>query len=233
MSSSASDPGFLPEHELPGDARLYIPANSAGERPFEPLPSTALRVRRDRNRTVLVGGVVMLVGVIVAGLAIWLLRPSRAVRASTENSPSSAAVSAAESRLLGLLPAGYMVDSCNPRAPTEGALAQVNCAQNSDPGGPLSATYALMRDTRTLDTAFDKLVATYDVVICPGRVQSPGPWRRSATPELVSGTLFCGRQNGRDTVAWTNEAELLLSVVQDSAEGTNLTRLYAWWSSHS
>jgi hypothetical protein len=109
----------------------------------------------------------------------------------------------------------------------------VNCEQNSDRGGPLSATYTLATDKAALGAAFDEVVQASDRVNCPGNIQSPGPWRRNATPQKVSGTLFCGLREGRPTVAWTDEARLVLSVAHAGPSGPTLPELYAWWSSHS
>ena len=39
--------------------------------------------------------------------------------------------------------------------------------------------------------AFGAVVGDMQVVNCPGNIQSPGAWRRNATPQLVSGTLVC------------------------------------------
>ena len=68
---------------------------------------------------------------------------------------------------------------------------------------------------------------------CPGNIQSPGPWRRNATPQLVAGTLVCGFDENTSTVAWTTDSQLLLSEIQSGPQGPNMVQLYAWWSSHS
>jgi hypothetical protein len=70
-------------------------------------------------------------------------------------------------------------------------------------------------------------------MVCPPNIQSPGPWRRNDSPTVVRGTLFCGVQEGRPVVAWTNEEKLLLGVVRADPPGPPLEGLYAWWSSHS
>ena len=55
-----------------------------------------------------------------------------------------------------------------------------------------------MRDKAALQTAFDGVTRGMAVVNCPGNIQSPGPWRRNATPQHVSGTLVCGFRDGTD-----------------------------------
>jgi hypothetical protein len=111
--------------------------------------------------------------------------------------------------------------------------AEVNCEKNADPGGPLSATYTLVRDKTALDAAFNDIVRASTRVNCPGNIQSPGPWRRNATPHKTSGVLFCGIQESRPTVAWTDDDDLLVSTIQSGPQGPTFDQLYEWWSSHS
>src|SRR5690606_31609133 len=117
--------------------------------------------------------------------------------------------------------------------PVNGALAQVSCDKNDDTGGPLTATYTLAKDGRALRELFDGVVNASAVVNCPGNIQSPGPWRRNATPEQTAGTLVCGFQQSRPTVAWTTDADLMVSEVQSGPQGPNMVQLYTWWASHS
>ncbi len=139
----------------------------------------------------------------------------------------------AQAKLLRFLPPGYPPDSCAQVDPPTGASARVDCTQNADADGPPSATYTLVRDKAALQAAFDGVVRGASVVTCPGNIQSPGPWRRNATPQQVSGTLVCGIQQNRPTLAWTDDVALLLGVVRADDKGPTLDRLYAWWSSHS
>ena len=50
---------------------------------------------------------------------------------------------------------------------------------------------------------------------------------------MVRGTVFCGLQANQPVVVWTEDDELLLSVVRAETPGATLEGLYAWWSSHS
>jgi hypothetical protein len=70
-------------------------------------------------------------------------------------------------------------------------------------------------------------------VTCPGNIQSPGPWRRQATPQQISGTLVCSYRDGLASITWTTEAELLVSAVRADQRGPTLDQLYRWWSTHS
>jgi hypothetical protein len=94
-------------------------------------------------------------------------------------------------------------------------------------------TAPLTVDPRTTPVKSDGVTRGTAVVNCPGNIQSPGPWRRNATPRQVSGTLVCGLQQSRPTVAWTDDIVLLLGVVRADDKGPTLDQLYAWWSSHS
>jgi serine/threonine-protein kinase len=58
-------------------------------------------------------------------------------------------------------------------------------------------------------------------------------WRPGCTPQQISGTLVCGLQDSRPTVAWTDDIVLLLAVVRADAKGPTLDQPYLWWSSHS
>ena len=139
----------------------------------------------------------------------------------------------AQQRLSGLLPVGYPSDACTSLEVPEVGLAEVGCAQNADAGGPPSATYTLLRNEASLSSAFDAVVRETRVVNCPGNIQSPGPWRRNATPQQVSGTLVCGFSGDVPRLAWTDDANLVLSSVDGAESGPNLDQLYVWWSSHS
>jgi hypothetical protein len=230
----------LPEVGLPGDARLYTPRDSDWPRRFEPLTVSPRPVRRELKPFVLVGAAALVLVVAVGGLAFWQLRSSPSAPDAQDTGPTTStppvsptADPEAQAQLLRRLPAGYPSDSCKPVDPPEGALAEVNCARNVDPGGPQSSTYTLVRDKAALDTAFNDIVRASTRVNCPGNIQSPGPWRRNATPHKTSGVLFCGFQQSRPTVAWTDDADLLVSTVQSGPGGPTFDQLYAWWSSHS
>jgi hypothetical protein len=230
----------LPEVGLPGDARLYTPGDDAWPRHFEPLTVEPRPVGRERRPIILLGAVAAALVVVVGGLAVWQLRSSppapdaQGTGPTTSTPPVSPTVDPeAQAQLLRRLPAGYPSDSCKPVAPPDGALAEVNCAHNVDPGGPQSSTYTLVRDKAALDAAFNDIVRASTRVNCPGNIQSPGPWRRNATPHKTSGVLFCGFQQSRPTVAWTDDDDLLVSTVQSGSQGPTFDQLYAWWSSHS
>ncbi|MDG4665399.1 hypothetical protein [Mycobacterium sp. 236(2023)] len=192
-------------------------------------------VQRDRRPVVPVAAVA--VGVIALGALAWAFWPSSgdgdgSVTATTTTAEGESQQEA-ESRLLGMVPKGYAEGACEVVVPVKGAVAQVSCEKNDDNGGPLTATYSLARDGDSLTELFDEVLGTTSVVNCPGNIQSPGPWRRNATPDQAAGTLMCGFQQTKPTVAWTTDADLLMSEVQSGPQGPNMVQLYTWWASHS
>ncbi len=235
MSSREPEPDDADTGPLPvRDVRP--PSASAADRRFDaPLSVNPRPVRRDNRPVVLVA--VATVAVVALGALAWWFWPSS--RDGDAPSGEAAAISEtesaqqAESRLRDKLPRGYAADSCEAVVPAKGALAQLSCAPNADIGGPLAATYTLARDKAALKDLFDDVVTTSSVVDCPGNIQSPGPWRRNATPQQTAGTLVCGFQQSKPTVAWTTDADLMVSAVQSGPLGPNMVQLYTWWASHS
>lgn len=235
MSSHEPEPDDADTGPLPvRDARP--PGAAAADRRFDaPLSVNPRPVRRDNRPVVLVAAAT--VAVVALGVLAWSFWPS----SQDADAPSGDAGATtqtespeqAEARLRGMLPRGYAADSCEAVVPAKGALAQLSCAPNADTGGPLSATYTLAEDKDALKGLFDDVVSTSSVVDCPGNIQSPGPWRRNATPQQTAGTLVCGFQQSKPTVAWTTDADLMVSAVQSGPQGPNMVQLYTWWASHS
>lgn len=200
-----------------------------------PLTVNPRPVHRDRRPAVLAAAATA--AVVLLGVLAWAFWPSSSGEADSGGTPLAAAEAEnreqAEARLLDMLPAGYPPDGCEAVVPAKGALAQVSCGRNDDTGGPLSAIYTLARDDDALKELFDGVIRTSAVVNCPGNIQSPGPWRRNAAPARSAGTLVCGFQQSKPTVAWTTDADLMVSEVQSGPQGPNMVQLYTWWTSHS
>ena len=211
---------------------------------FEPFASRRRRQptgRGDRARMALFGVGALAVLAAVGGLTFWLTNRSPASHESDTTTAAEATTATtttqapsrdveAETRLMSMLPPGYLPGACEPTDPAPGSVAMFNCANNSDPGGPTSATYLQARNKEALDAAFTGAVRADAVVNCPGNIQSPGPWLRNATPQLISGTLVCGVQGNIATVAWTDEERMLVSIVRSDPPGPLLDQLYQWWS---
>ncbi|MBP1823183.1 serine/threonine-protein kinase [Mycobacterium sp. OAE908] len=220
-----------PPAPSPGDRQEHGLLDQLGLPVINPKPAHRIPARR-----LLIGAVATAVITVVAGLAIWAMRPSPAPSSPTAGPSTSSAApvnSEAQTRLLQVLPAGYPPGRCHPAATSDGAVAVVACGENIEPDGPSSATFTLARDPQALRAAFNATVSSSVTVICPGRIQSPGPWRHTADPTVMVGTVFCGTRNGQPLVAWTNDGELLLNVTQGEAPRPTLEQLYAWWTTHS
>lgn len=214
------------------------PDGQAWDQLFE-LDDTRRPVPRQRDNgrdPKLVLGVIALVVVIIGAAVIgWLATRGDAgsETSSTTTSSVDPEKARAQERLSNLLPAGYPPGSCGPTEPADGGAAVMSCGQNTDAGGPSSATFTLSTGKAALDAALRDVINGSTTVECPGRIQSPGPWRRNATPQQVSGTLFCGYQGSTPVVAWTDDEKLLFGEVRGRTTGPSLVDLYAWWSSHS
>ncbi|MCG5431378.1 hypothetical protein LV457_03620 [Mycobacterium sp. MYCO198283] len=201
------------------------------------------RIRRGRGRIVVIGAAVVLTLAGVAAGAYWLTRPDDDPPAtsapasqpggSTTESDRPAADPAGQALLREFLPTGYPPDSCTPADAPAGADARLVCGPNTDPGGPVSSSYTLATDPAALAAALGDHMAGITVVGCPRNMQSPGPWRRNATPEKASGTLVCGFRGDRPTLAWTDDTQRVLATTESTPAGPNLDQLYTWWATHA
>ncbi|WP_267296272.1 hypothetical protein [Mycobacterium hackensackense] len=141
---------------------------------------------------------------------------------------------AAETKLRALLPPGYEPSACTAVDPEGNATATIRCAANTDPGGPQSATFSLFGDAVALRTAFTETAAANSVVVCPGNIQSPGPWRRNSAPQQSAGDLLCALNTSHTPIiAWTSTRDLLLAEITGELPTTSLGGLYSWWTTHS
>ncbi|KUI27942.1 hypothetical protein AU195_08165 [Mycobacterium sp. IS-1496] len=221
-----------PPHQPRPDGAWSAPGHSA---PPPVVPRAHVAPPQQKKPVWLIAAAVL--AVIVVGVVVWLLLPSGdggdAPAASTTPSPTRTADPRAEADLRAALPRGYAADACGMQTPPTGALAEASCGANTDPGGPPSATYTITADDTALDATFNDVIEASSIVTCPGNIQSPGPWRRNATPEKVSGVLFCGLQSNSPVLAWTNTEESLVAVVKSGPQGPGLDQLYTWWTSHS
>ncbi|WP_046299932.1 serine/threonine-protein kinase [Mycobacterium sp. UM_Kg27] len=182
--------------------------------------------------------------IVVVGLIAWMTNRSGSDELAADADTSQTAAGAsqptttvssaeAQARLLKLLPSGYPQDACTASAPSGGAIAEVTCGRNTDPGGPPAATYTLFSDATALRQSFDNTVQATTVVNCPGRIQSPGAWHRTATPDKTAGTLLCGMRQGSPVLVWTNDTNLVIGSLRTERNTPTLEQFYTWWSSHS
>jgi serine/threonine-protein kinase len=181
---------------------------------------------------------------VIVGLITWMTNRSGSeeyaadtdapgAAAAASESASSMSAAEAQARLVKLLPPGYPQDTCKSTTPIGGAIAQVTCGRNVDVDGPPSASYSLFPNAGALHLNFENTVQATSVVTCPGRIQSPGAWHRTATPDKPSGMLLCGMRQGSPTLVWTNDANLVIGSLRTEHSTPSLEQLYTWWSSHS
>lgn len=200
-----------------------------------------LRQDRSKRKRLLRTGAAL---VVLVGLVVWMTNRSGSddMAADTETSGSAAGASqptttlsstAAHARLLKLLPEGYPQGTCTSTTPADGAIAEVTCGRNVDIDGPPAATYSLFPDSGALRLSFDNTVQATTVVNCPGRIQSPGAWHRTATPDKSAGMLLCGMRQGSPVLVWTNAAGLMIGSLRTERSAPTLEQFYTWWSSHS
>lgn len=173
--------------------------------------------------------------VAVIALVGWMTRNNDDQPDSPGSATDQSAVrSAAVEQLTKVMPSGYPAGRCEVVAAQDGAATEMECGRNIEVGGPVAATYTLYEDRGALRAAFQALVEESRAVICPGRIQSPGPWHRASTPPGKSdGMLLCGFRQNLPRIVWTAEADLLLSDVQADERAATFEPLFAWWGTHS
>ncbi|SKK91546.1 serine/threonine protein kinase [Mycobacteroides abscessus subsp. massiliense] len=184
-------------------------------------------------RQVIGGAAAAIVAVAIVG-ALWLLRPD--ATGPEADAPADASRSSNSSdieRLRALLPAGFTDGACRPDAPGPDTAAQMVCGANTDAGGPAIARFLLAQPGVDLQVLLRSSLDGAQVVTCPGRIQSPGPWRRNATPTQVAGTLICAVRGDLAAIAWTTDDKSLVNVATGAKGGPTLPQLYTWWSLHS
>ncbi|MCH9731994.1 MAG: serine/threonine protein kinase [Actinomycetia bacterium] len=232
------------ETEPPRAAAASVPAAPAGREgeedagpQFGALPEfkQTFKPRRRVSKPVMLAGAAAAVAVLIVALVIMLggsPESSSPPQAVPPPPPTAAAIdNAGQHRLAGMLPAGYPSGVCRPAGVSAGAIAAMSCGPNIDAAGPTSATYTLFGDIGALHDAFNDVTGESTTVVCPGNMQSPGAWRRRATPDVAAGTLYCGERGDSAVLAWTTDDDLLLNVVRAGRQ--ELGGLYQWWSSHS
>lgn len=204
--------------------------------PAPPIPPAQLHVttpsRSRPSKKALMVSATVLTGTLLIIFAGWsVLTSSDSSDSDTSAAPSPTASDVDLQRVKAALPKGYSDGDCTPTPDT--TQPSLTCSPNADPAGPQTATYAIYPDKQALQQAFTATIATFDRVICPGNIQSPGPWRRNSAPTQVAGTLFCGTDRGQAVVVWTSDAQTLLNVTAGNAQGPSLEQLYTWWTTHS
>ncbi len=176
----------------------------------------------------------------ICAVGVWLVltpaspHPHRAGIGKTAP-PSTAAPNDDQTRLISLLPPGYLPGTCTPATPESGsiwvhAVAMVTCGQNTQPGGPSRATYGLFATPYRLKKAFDDDIGNVSLVNCPGEGRSPVSWHYDETPNDKAGLIACGTYNTHPNVIWSNDARLMLSDV--TGDPATVEDLHTWWDAY-
>lgn len=190
---------------------------------LQPPPARA----RGPQRPPPVAAAVVAVLAVLAVLGYVVLRP-----AGDDDQPAAEPVPDPPSRaqpLLELVSGHHPSGSCAGRE--EAGEVVVSCTEDGI-DVPTSATYRQVGSPDELAAVFDRAVKDLDVVVCPGNIQSPGPWRRTGATS-PAGTVVCGTRGEIPTVAWTTEKHNLLSVISTDPSRRALDVLYTWWSRNS
>lgn len=229
---------YLPRPVQPVPADIPTPVSVVRK----PVPSGSLIAWR---RPALI--VAVLAALTAISVVAWSLLGGKPEPDTAQNSTalptatSSTTVSVAQSRareqdsrrLIALLPPGYPPGTCREATPPPGSLAMFECGANAD-APATTGRYTLFADAASLAAAMDQLIKGISVQICPGNYLSPGPWRKTATPQVVAGTLVCGTtQQNVPVVGWTLDRAMLLAVIEAEPDRSGLDQLYTWWSTHS
>lgn len=147
-----------------------------------------------------------------------------------------------QAKLAGLLPPAFnAANACRAsESNPPGVVASVQCAsQDRRPEVPATATYRLVDQRATLDTLLEAALEHAKVQVCPGNIQSPGAWHRTATPNVTSGTVFCGMSDNAAVVGWTDTDNLLFAEIHSAPaqaptnSSAAMSGLYQWWSMNS
>ncbi len=181
-----------------------------------------------RTRRIEAGvGLVALAVVIGAVFAAMLGRDDQdGARGAPADTASSTAFNSEEQRIVGLLPPGYTANACARASdPFPNAVASLDCSQNAGSNNPTYARFTLYNDLDALRDDFQTTADGMALTACPGgNPWGPGTWKLGSN--TVGGQIVCGTVDDRPNIAWTRDAQLLLSTVNG---GADLRSLYQWW----
>jgi serine/threonine kinase PknH len=233
-------PATQPAGVLPVSGRHALPsASEDGAELSAAVPDGSVAPRKG-NRWLIIGAVAVVVIVAVLSVSIWLLMkpaPQQHPKPTAGKTapPSAAPPADAQARLQSLLPSGYLPGTCTPATPDAGSLwagavAMVSCGQNTQPGGPSRASYALFPTPDTLKKAFKADISNLSLVHCPGEAKSPNGWHYDESPDVVAGEIACGTLNDHGALIWTVEQKLMLSDV--TGDPATVADLHTWWDAY-
>ncbi|CAM4226250.1 Serine/threonine-protein kinase PknH [Mycobacterium basiliense] len=251
---AANQPTQTPQYYQGGGWGGTPPGTPPGAPPPQlagPTPWQAPPPRKTNPWPIVAGAAALVVVLLVAGIGIWYLtRPDSGGKADTPSTPvtspntssppptSSPPTTPAgdpQSRLMSYLPSGYSSGTCTATTPKPnsvwtGAVAMLNCGQNTNQGGPSRAVYGLFPNLAALKQAFNDDIAAVDLMNCPGEGPSPDGWHYDRTPNETAGMIACGTYKNHPNVIWSNEAKLMLSDV--FGDPATLDELHTWWAKY-
>ncbi len=184
-----------------------------------------------RARWILAGVAFAALAVLIGVSVILFRRDERApvrepVRGVASRQVPTAEFSPAEQKIVGLLPAGYTASACaRATNPFPSAIASLDCSQTGSEN-PTYARFTLYDDLDALTGDFQSTTDGMAVSPCPGGKASPGTWTFGTDPSHIDGKIVCGSIEDRPDIAWTRDAQLLLTTVNG---GPDLNILYQWW----
>lgn len=127
--------------------------------------------------------------------------------------------------LAGSLSRGYDINNCQP-APLSGAvLAELDCGQSPDAGGPANGIYQLFANGADLAAAFTAGNTGVSLSPCGENGDSPGTWQHGHGQP--GGQIACGTYKEAAVITWTTDAKNVLSHVR--ASNTDVNALFQWW----
>lgn len=218
---------------VPSAPESTPPAGQPGAAP--PAGPTAAR---QRKRWPIITAAAVTVVAVVGGVGTWLLvSPSgdqATPRVAKTTPPPIQATSDDEAKLLNLLPSGYASGACTPASPDPGSIwaaasTMMSCGPNTQPGGPIHATYGLFPNVESMNKAFYDDLPSISLVDCPTEGKSPAPWQSTRSNE-TEGQIACGINNSHPTLVWTFDKKLMLSEVTG---GQAVDDLHKWWDAYS
>jgi serine/threonine kinase PknH len=161
--------------------------------------------------------------------------PPKSTTPTTTTTTTTTPAGDLEGQLLGIVPPGYPSGACTSATPKPNtvwsdALAMVDCDQNTKPGGPSKARYALFPNPNVLKDAFDADIKLLQMATCPGGTANPEAWQHPNAPKVDVGMIACGTYENHPNMVWSNQVKLLLCDV--FGDPPNIEDLHTWWTKY-
>lgn len=222
----------------------YEPASP--NRAVDPFtPSRRRRGRRDVRGGKIASSGAGLAALVLAGGLVLHVATSPDQQDSVNSAPSQTETAphpADQQRLTTLLPPAFSAALTCQAGQTNppGTAASVQCTPRGQHlEAPAGATYRLAAQKDNLDALLKAALDHTTIQLCPGNIQSPGPWHRTAHPNVFAGTVYCGARGSTAVVGWTDTDKLTIAEIRsspmpsDTRTGSAMVALYQWWSMNS